>query len=56
MKDLSTGQQFAGSAHLLDGIQAVLDEMQRSELEHVFHHRIKRVQCVLDKDGHDFHE
>jgi hypothetical protein len=50
------GQQFPGPEDLLTGIQEFLSEVQRSELELVFHQGIGRVQWVLDNDGDYFHE
>jgi hypothetical protein len=35
------GQQFTGSADLLDVIQMLLDEIRRSELEHIFYYWIE---------------
>jgi hypothetical protein len=43
MKAVLAGQQFPGPGDLLAGIQASLSEMQRSELELVFHHWIEWV-------------
>jgi ABC-type iron transport system FetAB ATPase subunit len=49
-KGALAGQQFIGQANLPDGIQAFLDEIQKSEVERVFHHWIERVRWVLDHD------
>jgi hypothetical protein len=43
MKAALAGQRAVGPTDLLNGIQAFLDEIQRSELEHVFHHWIQRI-------------
>jgi transposase len=48
-------QQFPGPEDLLTGIQEFLSEIQRSELELVFHHWIQWIQWVLDNIDH-FHE
>jgi hypothetical protein len=50
------GQQFSGPGNLLTDIQEFLSEIQRSELELVFHHWIEGVQWVLDNDGDYLHE
>jgi hypothetical protein len=42
--------QFPRPEDLLTGIQEFLSEIQRSELELVFHHWIERVQWALDND------
>jgi hypothetical protein len=44
MKVALAGQQFPGPENLLTGIQEFLSEVQRPELELVFHYWIKRVQ------------
>jgi hypothetical protein len=56
MKAALTGQQFPKRKDLLTGIQEFLGDIQRSELELVFHHWIELVQWVLDNDGDYFHE
>jgi hypothetical protein len=56
MKGAVAGQQFTGPSDVLDGIQALLDEIQRSELEHIFDHWIERVRWVLDAYGDSLHE
>jgi hypothetical protein len=56
MKAALAGQQFPGPEDLLTGIQESLSEIQRSELELIFHHWIERVQWVSDNDGDYFHE
>jgi hypothetical protein len=56
MKVALAGQQFPGPEDLLTGIQAFLYEIQRSELDFIFHHWIDWVQWVLDNDGDYFHE
>jgi hypothetical protein len=56
MKAALAGQQFSGSENLLSDSQEFMSEIQRSELELVFHHWIERVQWVLDKDEDYFHE
>jgi hypothetical protein len=43
MKAALAGQQFPGPEDLLTGIQEFLNDIQRSELEPVFHHWIERV-------------
>jgi ABC-type iron transport system FetAB ATPase subunit len=40
------GRQFTGPSDLVNGIQAFLDEIQRSELEQVLRHWIERVRSV----------
>jgi histone-lysine N-methyltransferase SETMAR len=50
MKAALAGQQFPVPADLLTGIQEFLGEIQKSELERVFHHSIERVQWILDND------
>jgi hypothetical protein len=37
MKGALAGHQFTGPADLLDGIQAALDEIQKSKLEQIFY-------------------
>jgi hypothetical protein len=54
MKAALAGQQFLGPEDLLTGIQEILSEIQRSEMELVFQHWIERVQWVLDNGGDDF--
>jgi histone-lysine N-methyltransferase SETMAR len=49
-------QWFPMPEDLLTGIQPFLSEIQRSELELVFHHWIEQVQWVLNNDGDYFHE
>jgi hypothetical protein len=56
MKAALAGSQFPGQEDLLTGIQEFLSEIQRPELELVFHHWIERVQWVLDNNGDYFHE
>jgi hypothetical protein len=56
MKAAVAGQQLPGPEDLLTGIQEFLSEIQRSELEFIFHHWIERGQRVLDNDGDYFHE
>jgi hypothetical protein len=56
MKAALAGQQFPRPEDLLTGIQEFLREIQRSELELVFHHWIERIQWVLDNNGDYFHE
>jgi hypothetical protein len=56
MKAALAGQQFPGPEDLFTGIHEFLSEIQRSELELVFHDWIKPVQWMLDKDGNNFHE
>jgi hypothetical protein len=50
------GQQFPGAEDPLIGIQEFLSEIQRSELELVFHDWIERVQCALDNNEDSVHE
>jgi hypothetical protein len=50
------GQQFPGPENLLTDIREFPSEIQRFELERVFHHWIERVQRVLDNDGDYFPE
>jgi hypothetical protein len=56
MKVALAGQQFSGREDLFTNSPEFLREIQRSELELVFHQWIERVQWVLDKDGDNFHE
>jgi hypothetical protein len=56
IKTALAGQQFPGLEDLLIGIQKFLSEIQRSELEVVFHHWIELVQWVFDSDGDYFLE
>jgi hypothetical protein len=56
MEAALTGQQFPGPDDLLTGIQEFLSEIQRSELELVFHHWTERVQWVLNNNRDYFHE
>jgi hypothetical protein len=56
MEAALAGQQFPGPEDPLTGIQEFLSEIQRLELEPVFHHWIGRVQYVLDNCGDYFHE
>jgi hypothetical protein len=56
MNTALAGQQFLASEDLLIGIEESMSEMQRSELELVFHPRIERVQWVLDDDRDYSHE
>jgi hypothetical protein len=56
MKGVLAGQQFPGPEDLFTGVQEFLSEIQRYELEIVFHHWIERVQRVFDDDGDYFHE
>jgi hypothetical protein len=56
VKGALAGQQFTEPFAIFDGIQAFLDEIQRSELEHVFHHWIERVRWVLGNDEDYFNE
>jgi hypothetical protein len=44
MKGALAGQQFTPPVNLLDGIQAFLNEIQKSELGYVFHYDIERVR------------
>jgi hypothetical protein len=55
MKAALAGQQFPGSEDLGTGIQEFLGEIQKAELERVFHHWIERVQLVLENNGDYFH-
>jgi hypothetical protein len=56
MKAALPGQKLPGPENLLSDIQEFMSEIQRSELEFLFHHWIERVQWVLDNDGDHFHE
>jgi hypothetical protein len=56
MRGALAGQQSAGPAGLLDGIRAFLDEIQRSEVKHIFHRWIERVPLGLHNNGGYFHE
>jgi hypothetical protein len=51
MKAALAGQQFPEREDLLIGIQNIVSEIQRSELELVFRHWRERVQWLLDNDG-----
>jgi hypothetical protein len=55
VKTAPAGQQVPAPEDLLTGIQEFLSEVQRFELELVFHDWIERLQWVLDKDRDDFH-
>jgi hypothetical protein len=56
MKGALEGHQFTGPANPVDGIQAPLDEIQKSELEHVFHHWMKHVRWMLNSNGDHLHK
>jgi hypothetical protein len=56
MKAALAWQQFPGPEDFPTGIQEFVSEIQRSELELVFHHWIERVPRVLDNHGDYFHE
>jgi hypothetical protein len=56
MKSALGGQQFPGPDDFLTGIHELLSEIQRFELESVFHHWIERLQWMLDNDGDYFHK
>jgi hypothetical protein len=56
MKTALAGQQLPGPEDFLTGIQEFLSEIQRRELELVFHRCAERVQWVLDKGGDYFHK
>jgi hypothetical protein len=44
MKAALAGQQFPGPEDLLTGIQELLSEIHRSEMELLFHRWIERIQ------------
>jgi hypothetical protein len=56
MKVALAGHHFPGPEDLVTGIQEFMSEIQRLELELVFHHWMEPVQWVLDNDGGYFHE
>jgi hypothetical protein len=55
MKGALAEQPFAGPVDL-DSIQAFLNEIQRCDLEHVFHDWTEWAQYLLDNDGDYVHE
>jgi hypothetical protein len=50
------GQQLTGPADLFGATHAFLDEIQKSELEHVFRHWVEHIRWVLNNNGDYFHE
>jgi hypothetical protein len=56
MKAALVGQQFPGPEDLLTGTQEFLSEIQRSELEFVFHHWMEQVRWVVHNNKEYFHE